>query len=348
MLQTGRERRLWLLAGALAWAGALPRVATAQAKPEKPRVMIAVEDRASFSYLPLTIAERLGYFAAEGLEVETFDVANGLRVAHSGTEAVPDVLGGSFEQTIQWQGKNQYFRQFVLLGRAPQAAIGISPRTMANYKTPADLKGRRVGVPVTGTAGAMVASMVVLRSGLSLSDVQFVEVASAAAALAAVRGGQVDVISHTEPVIGLLEGRAEVRIIADTRTLKGTLDVFGGPMPAASLYAPQEFIQRYPNTVQALTNAVVHALKWLQTAGPGDLIKVVPDPYLMGDRGLYLSSFNRIREAIAVDGLISDDAVRTALRVAARLDPALKADKIDVGRTFTNEFARRAKERFRA
>ncbi len=348
MLQAGRERRLWLLAGALAWAGALPRVATAQAKPEKPRVMIAVEDRASFSYLPLTIAERLGYFAAEGLEVETFDVANGLRVAHSGTEAVPDVLGGSFEQTIQWQGKNQYFRQFVLLGRAPQAAIGISPRTMANYKTTADLKGRRVGVPVTGTAGAMVASMVVLRSGLSLSDVQFVEVASAAAALAAVRGGQVDVISHTEPVIGLLEGRAEVRIIADTRTLKGTLDVFGGPMPAASLYAPQEFIQRYPNTVQALTNAVVHALKWLQTAGPGDLIKVVPDPYLMGDRGLYLSSFNRIREAIAVDGLISDDAVRTALRVAARLDPALKADKIDVGRTFTNEFARRAKERFRA
>ena len=348
MLQAGRERRLWLLAGALAWAGALPRVATAQAKPEKPRVMIAVEDRASFSYLPLTIAERLGYFAAEGLEVETFDVANGLRVGHSGTEAVPDVLGGSFEQTIQWQGKNQYFRQFVLLGRAPQAAIGISPRTMANYKTPADLKGRRVGVPVTGTAGAMVASMVVLRSGLSLSDVQFVEVASAAAALAAVRGGQVDVISHTEPVIGLLEGRAEVRIIADTRTLKGTLDVFGGPMPAASLYAPQEFIQRYPNTVQALTNAVVHALKWLQTAGPGDLIKVVPDPYLMGDRGLYLSSFNRIREAIAVDGLISDDAVRTALRVAARLDPALKADKIDVGRTFTNEFARRAKERFRA
>lgn len=348
MLQAGRERRLCLLAGALAWAGALPRLATAQAKPEKPRVLIAVEDRASFSYLPLTIAERLGYFTAEGLEVETFDVANGLRVVHTGTEAVPDVLGGSFEQTIQWQGKNQYFRQFVLLGRAPQAAIGISPRTMANYKTPADLKGRRVGVPVTGTAGAMVASMVLLRSGLSLSDVQFVDVASAAAALAAVRGGQVDVISHTEPVIGMLEGRAEVRIIADTRTLKGTLDVFGGPMPAASLYAAQEFIQRYPNTVQALTNAVVHALKWLQTAGPGDLIKVVPDPYLMGDRGLYLSSFNRIREAIAVDGLISDDAVRTALRVAARLDPALKADKIDVGRTFTNEFARRAKERFRA
>ena len=348
MLQAGRGRRLWLTAGALAWAGVLPRAATAQAKPEKPRVMIAVEGRASFSYLPLTLAERLGFFAAEGLEVETVDVGNSLRATQLGTEALPDVLGGSFEQTIQWQGKNQYFREFVLLARAPQVAIGISPRTMASYKTPADLKGRRFGVPATGTAGAMVASMVVLRSGLSLSDLHFVELATPAAALAAVRGGQVDVISHTEPVIGLLEGRAEVRIIADTRTLKGTLSVFGGPMPAASLYAAQEFIQRYPHTVQALTNSIVHALKWLQTAGPGDLIKVVPDSYLLGDRGLYLSSFNRIREAIAVDGLISDDGVRTALRVAARLDPSLKVDKIDVDRTFTNEFARRAKDRFRA
>ena len=348
MLQAGRERRLWMMSGALALAGVLPRVATAQPKPEKPRVVIAVEGRASFSYLPLTIAERLGFFAAEGLEVEIVDVGSSLRAMPLGTEVVPDVLGGSFEQTIQWQGKNQFFREFVLLGRAPQVAIGIIPRTMAGYKTPADLKGRRFGVPLTGTGGAMVAAMVVLRSGLSLSDVHFVELATPAAAIAAVRAGQLDVISHTEPLIGLLESRAEVRIIADTRTLKGTQDVFGGPMPAASLYAPQEFIQRYPNTVQALANATVHALKWLQTAGPGDLIKVVPDPYFLGDRGLYLSSFNRVREAIAVDGLISDDGVRTALRVAARLDPLLKADKVDVARTFTNEFARRAKDRFRA
>ena len=348
MQAAGRERRQWLKAGALALAGFAPRLGLAQPKPEKARVTISVEGKASFSYLPLTIAERLGFFAAEGLEVEITDIVHTARGVQGAGEALGDVIGGSFDQVIHWQGKSQYFREFVLLGRSPQVAMGVSMKAVAGYKTAADLRGRKIGIPLAVHASGMVASMVVLRAGLALSDVNFIELATPAAATAAVRSGQLDAISHTEPVIGMLESRGDVRIIADTRTLKGTQEVFGGPMPAASLYASQEFIQRHPNTVQALANAAVHALKWLQTAGPSDIIKAVPEPFLLGDRGLYLSSFNKVREAIAVDGLISDDGVRTALRIAARLDASLKADKIDLGKTFTNEFARRAKEKFRA
>ena len=348
MQAAGRERRQWLKVGALALAGIAPRLGRAQPKPEKPRVTISVEGKASFGYLPLTIAERLGFFAAEGLEVEVTDIVNSSRSMQGAGEAVGDVIGGSFDQVIHWQGRNQYFREFVLLARSPQVAMGVSMKAVSGYRTAADLRGRKIGLPLAVPASGVVASMVVLRAGLALADVSFVELAGPAAAAAAVRSGQVDAISHTEPVIGMLESRGDVRIIADTRSLKGTLDVFGGPMPAASLYAQQDFIQRHPNTVQALANATVHALKWLQTAGPSDIIKAVPEAFLLGDRGLYLSSFNKVREAIAVDGLISDDGVRTALRIAGRLDASLKVDKIDLGKTFTNEFARRAKEKFRA
>ena len=74
----------------------------------------------------------------------------------------------------------------------------------------------------------------------------------------------------------------------------------------------------------------------------------MPEAYLSGDRGLYLASFNKVREAIAVDGLIPDEGVRTALRALARLDGSIKTDKIDLARTFTNEFSRKAKDKFRA
>lgn len=341
-------RRRWLMAGACAVAGLCTPALRAQPKPEKPRVTIAVEGRASFSYLPLTIAERLGFFAAEGLEVELIDVPNTLRALQSGAEAVGDVVAGAFDQTIHWQGKSVFFREFVLLGRAPQVAMAVSTRTMANYRSVVDLKGRRIGIPWFGSPSAGVATVVLQGAGLAHSDVQFLEFASAGAVTAALRAGQIDAICHGEPAIGMLETRGEVRVIADARSLKGAQELFGGPMPAASLYASQDFIQRHPNTVQALANAAVHALKWLQTAGPGDLIKAVPEAYLLGDRGLYLSAFNKVREAIAVDGLISDDGVRTALRVAGRLDPSLKVDKIDLAKTYTNDFARRAKEKFRA
>ena len=92
----------------------------------------------------------------------------------------------------------------------------------------------------------------------------------------------------------------------------------------------------------------MHGLKWLQTAGPGDIIKTVPENYLLGDRGLYLASFNKVRDAIALDGLIPEEGARTALKALASFDPSIKAEKIDLSKTYTNEFARRAKDKFKA
>jgi NitT/TauT family transport system substrate-binding protein len=42
------------------------------------------------------------------------------------------------------------------------------------------------------------------------------------------------------------------------------------------------------------------------------------------------------------------DAPRTALRAVAQLQPALSADRLAVARTFTNDFVRRSKARYRA
>ena len=308
-------------------------------------MLIAADGKASFNYLPLTIAERLGFFASEGLDVEIQDVGGALRALQEGAG---DVAGGPFEHTILAQGRNQFFQAFALLGRAPQVAFGVSTKTMASYTAVSDLKGRKLGVPVAGSSSSMVANLVLSRGGVLPHEVNFVELASPIAAVTAMRLGQVDAISHTEPVITMLENKGEVRVISDTRTLKGTQDIFGGPMLAACLYAPDDYVQKNPGTVQALAHAVVHALKWLQTAGPSDIIKVVPESYLLGDRGLYLASFNKIREAIAIDGLIPEEGVRTALRAVARIDPSVKAERINLARTFTNEFARKSKEKFRA
>jgi NitT/TauT family transport system substrate-binding protein len=119
-------------------------------------------------------------------------------------------------------------------------------------------------------------------------------------------------------------------------------------MPATCLYTRAEFVKANPNTCQALANAIVRGLKWLQTAGPSDIIKTVPESYLLGDRALYLASFNKIREAIALDGVLPEDGPRTALRALASFEPDVHPDKIDLAKTYTNEFARRAKEKFKA
>lgn len=320
----------------------------AQGRLEKPRIAIAVGGKASFYYLPLTIAEQLGYFKAEGLEVEISDFAGGARALQAVVGGSADVVSGAFEHTLNLQSKSQFFQAFVMQGRAPQIAMGVSNKTMAHYKSVADLRGKKIGVSAPGSSTNMVANLVLSRAGLKAADVSFIGVGTAAGALSALRSGQIDAISNVDPVMTMLEQKGDVKIISDTRTLKGTLEVFGGPMPSACLYAPMEFVQKHPNTCQALANAIVHSLKWLQTAGPSDIIKTVPENYLLGDRGLYLASFNKVREAISLDGVVPEDGVRSALRAIASFDTTVKAEKIDLAKTFTNDFAKRAKEHFKA
>jgi len=276
-----QRRNFMLSIGAASVGLAVPAIARAQAL-ERSKVTIAVGGKGALYYLPLTIAEQLGYFKAEGLDLEIVDFAGGSAALRAVVGGSADVVSGAYEHTINLQSRKQYFTAFVLQGRAPQIAVAVSTKA-SSYKTIADLKGMKIGVTAPGSSTNMVANFVLSKAGLKPSDVSFIGVGTGNAAIAAMRSGQIDAIANIDPVITMLQQKGDVKIIADTRTLKGTEDLFGGPMPAGCLYAPEAFVKKNPNIVQALTNAMVKAARWLQQAGPSDIIKTVPEAYLLGD-----------------------------------------------------------------
>ena len=118
-----------------AWAQAL----------EKQKVSIAVGGKNLFYYLPLTIAEQQGYFKDEGLQVEISDFAGGAKALQAMVGGSADVVSGAYEHTINMQAKGQMITAFVLQGRAPQIVFGVSTKTMPNFKSIADLKGKKIG-----------------------------------------------------------------------------------------------------------------------------------------------------------------------------------------------------------
>jgi NitT/TauT family transport system substrate-binding protein len=329
------------LVQACAIALAIPGTAFAQT-PEKKKVSIAVGGKNLFYYLPLTIAEQLGYFKAEGLEVEISDFAGGSRALQALIGGSADVVSGAFEHTINMQAKGQMIRAFVLQGRAPQIVLGINPKTMPGFKNVADLKGKKIGVTAPGSSTNMMANFVLAKAGLKPGDVSFVGVGAAAGAVAAMRSGQIDAMSNLDPVISTLERSGELKVVSDTRTLKETEAVFGGPMPAGCLYTKQEFIDKNPATVQALANAMVRALKWLQTAGPSDIVKTVPETFLLGDRSLYLEAWLKVREAISPDGMIPEKGPATALNMLKQFEKEIEGKSIDLSKVYTNEFVKKA------
>jgi len=325
---------------------ASPLLAGAQGL-EKKEVKLAVGGKASLYYLPLTIAEQLGYFRDEGLTVDIADFAGGSQALRAVVGGSADVVSGAYEHTLNMQPKGQYLQCFVQQGRAPQIAIGISSARAKTYKSPRDLKGLKVGVSAPGSSTHMIVNYFISRDGLKPSDISVVGVGLGATAITALKSGQIDAVSNTDPVMTRLEQDGDVKIIADTRTLKGTEQVLGGPMPAGCLYAPVDFIRKNPNTVQAMTNAIVRADKWIHRASPKDVLRTVPESYLLGDAALYLFSFNKVKEAISTDGTISDAGAKTALRVIPSFNPEVKAKEIKLELTYTNEFVKKANAKYK-
>jgi NitT/TauT family transport system substrate-binding protein len=113
-----QRRSMLAAAGGLTLLSTLPRGALAQA-PEKPQLTLAVGGKNLLYYLPLTIAEQLGYFKEQGLDVTIVDFAGGSQALRALVGGSADVVSGAFEHTVNMQPKGQRLRAFVLMGRAP-------------------------------------------------------------------------------------------------------------------------------------------------------------------------------------------------------------------------------------
>jgi NitT/TauT family transport system substrate-binding protein len=341
------RRELLKTAGAAGLAGMLPVAARAQAvKPEKPSLTIAVGGQALIYYLPLSVAHLKGYFKDEGLNVTIADFAGGSKALQAVVGGSADVVSGAFEHTINLQAKGQFYRCFALQGRAPMIVLGVSKKTMPDYKSPADLKGKKIGVTAPGSSTNMMASFFLAQHGLKPTDVSYVGVGAGAGAVTAIRSGQVDAMSNLDPVTSTLVKDDALRIIADTRTLKDSQAIFGGNMPAGCLYASQSFIDANPLTTQALANAIVRADKWIQSVTPDEIAKLVPESYLLGDPELYKLALKGNREALSPDGMVPEDGPQTALNALAEYVPHFDRTKIDISRIWTNQFAIKANQKY--
>jgi NitT/TauT family transport system substrate-binding protein len=337
------RRRTLLTASAAALV--LPMAARGQA-PEKPKLTIAVGGKNLLYYLPLTVAEVRGYLKDEGLDVTIADFAGGSRALQALVGGSADVVSGAFEHTINMQVKGQRLRAFVLQGRAPQIVLGINPKTMPNFKSVADLKGKKLGVTAPGSSTNVLANFVLGKVGLKPGDVSIIGVGTGSGAVAAMRSGQIDAISNLDPVITLLARSGDLKIVSDTRVVAEADRVFGGPMPAACLYTQQSFLDKNPQTAQALANAIVRADKWIQGAGPAEIIKAVPETYLLGDRAVYIDAFLAAKGALSPDGMFPEAGAETARRALASIDPEIANAKIDLAAIYTNDYVKRANAKY--
>jgi NitT/TauT family transport system substrate-binding protein len=252
------------------------------------------------------------------------------------------VVTGSFEHTIQMQAKKQPVVGIVQLGRYPGYVLGVLASKAQAYREPKDLKGMKIGVTAPGSGTHFMVQYYMARHGLNRDDASFVGVGASASAVAAVRRGEIDAIVNVDPVIAVLTNQNLIKVVADTRTEAGTRDIFGGLYPAATLYAQPAFVAKNPRTVQALANAFVRGLKWMQRHSPEEIAAVMPEEYALGDKAVYVQSIRSNLPLYSPDGRFSRDGAETSYRVLKEFDPDVRGATIDVGATYVDTFVDKA------
>ena len=74
---------------------------------------------------------------------------------------------------------------------------------------------------------------------------------------------------------------------------------------------------------------------------------MVPEEYLLGDKAMYLFAFDNVKKAISKDGQFSDAGAKTTLKGLASFNPNIKPAEIDLAKTYTNEFVRKANAKYK-
>lgn len=338
MTDLDRRRFMALAGGALAGT-VFPLPALAQTK-----MALGVGGKSLLYYLPLTIAERKGYFKEFGLDADINDFAGGAKSLQALVGGSVEIVAGAYEHTLRMQAKGQDVRAVIEMLRFPTIVIGVRKDLAGKIKSAADFRGLKIGVTAPGSSTYITCVHAMAKGGLKAADASFIGVGGGASAVAAMKKGEIDVISHLDPVIAKLEQDGDIVTLIDTRTEKGTFDLFGGTNPAACLYVKQETIEKNPALVQASVNAIYKALRWINKAKPEDIADAVPEQFHLGDKALYIRAVKASQLAYSETGMMSVAGMKSVYDTLKALDPEMANTTVDVAKTFTPAFALKASQ----
>ncbi|GAC1043917.1 ABC transporter substrate-binding protein [Rhizobium sp. No.120] len=293
-------------------------------------------------YLPAKLAESLGYFKDEGLEVELLNESAGVDAENQLLAGAVQGVVGFYDHCVDLQAKGKFIKSVVQFSQAPGEVELVSAK-YPDIKSFADLKGKRAGVTGLGSSTNFLTLYMASKAGLSPADITPVPVGAGQTFIAAMQQDAIQVGMTTEPTISRLLKTGEAKILVDLRTLKGTEEALGGTYPAASLYMDAAWVDAHKEEVQKLANAFVKTLRFIHTHSAAEIAEKMPKDFYVGDKDGYIKALDAGKEMFTADGVMPEDGPKTVLAVLSQFSKNVKGKTIDLSKTYTTEFVKNVK-----
>ncbi len=306
----------------------------------QPKLTIVVGGLEKIIYLPAMLTERLDYFKQAGVDVTLINEAAGVEAEVELLAGRVDGVVGFYDHSIDLQAKGKFVEAVINLDRVPGEALVVS--NTSGITSLAGLKGKRIGVTGLGSSTNFLAAFLVTKGGGKPGEYTPLAVGAGNTLIAAMQQNRIDAAVTTEPTVSRLMKLGIARVLVDMRTAAGTRVSLGGTYPAASLYMRTDYVNSHKDTVQRVVTALVKTLAYLQTHRAAQVAEMMPEDYYAGDKPLYLSALGASMNMFNPTGLMPTDGPPTVLKVLAAFNRELDPSKVDLSKTYTDEFVKNA------
>jgi NitT/TauT family transport system substrate-binding protein len=325
--------RTLLATAALALAATAPLAHAADAP-----ITIMVGGINKIIYLPAKLAETLGYFKEEGLNVELQSQPAGVDAENQLIAGAVQAVVGFYDHTIDLQSKGKEVEAIAVFCKVPGEAEMVAAKAAPTFKSMADAKGKTLGVTGLGSSTDFLTRYLAARKGLQQSDFTLLPVGAGNTFIAAIKQSRIDAGMTTDPTIAELVKTGDAKVLVDLRTEAGARESLGGLYPAASLYVANSWADSHRAEATKLAHAFAKTMHYIATHSAEDIADKMPRDYYGNDKALYVQALKASMPMFTADAKMPAGGPETVLKVLATYKPLVKSKNIDLAKTYTNAF----------
>ena len=223
----------------------------------------------SIFYTPMYVADSLGYFEDEGLNVDIIltSGADAVAAAVMSGDAQIGFCGSEQSIYIYNGGADDYLINFA--GLTKRDGSFIVGRTDSEFKIE-DLKGSHIIAGREGGMPAMTLAYTLNENGISLDDLNFDTSIAFASMSGAFIGGTGDYVALFEPTALQLEKQGYGYVVA-------SLGELGGEVPYTTYMAKKSYLNSNPEIIEKFTKAIQNGIDYTFNHTDEELAELITD-----------------------------------------------------------------------
>jgi NitT/TauT family transport system substrate-binding protein len=286
--------------------------------------------------IAVAIAQSLGYFAKEGIEIVPIDLE---KLTGEDYLMQEPLMKGRIDASYHWFNHTIYgakhgfpVQAVMVFNDAPGMRVLVANRVKDQVRSPVDFKGRNVAEGAGYGTKSVVTHYLTARAGLppdAYTPVMLAKEGRTEAVIQGLKDGDVDVMTFEEPVVSKLMATHMVTPLLDMTSRASTEKVLGAWFPAQTLMVSPQYAQAHPDTVQHLVNAFVRAMRFINAHSVDEIVAKLPPDYFRGkDRA---AEVQLIRDTISTQANGNYAFSPAAVDLVVRMNLESDFDKSDEG-----------------